>query len=240
MKLLVLGLVLLLIFGCTQNTPDSNTNNGITGEEKDKKTEPEFWVISPVNGAEILPGDVEVLLETRDLQIVAPSGQKVAGQGHFKIYVDDKSYIQCAAKVCTIKDMQPGEHTIRVTVQNNDQSENLKISEKEIKITVSSIPQFQLIYPVDKGIINAGNLKVSVDLKNFDLIKPEENTKNKNNQGYIVLNLDGQERSCFSTICEINGITPGKHILRAALKNNDGSDYLHTETLEIVFTAKTG
>lgn len=118
----VTGLVLVsaLLAACS-GTPANEQQGTTSQDEKPAASGPmTLKVLEPVEGAEVTAGTLKVAIETTGIEFVMPSNDLVAGQGHVHYTLDDGPEIMSIDKVTEIKDVEPGTHTLKAfLVQNN-------------------------------------------------------------------------------------------------------------------------
>ncbi|MFH1222461.1 MAG: hypothetical protein V1492_05240 [Candidatus Micrarchaeota archaeon] len=145
-RLIILGLLFVLLFGCINNPPPvENTTN--TTNQTPPLVMPSFTIATPsedetfkVQGTS---GAVDIVLTTKNL-ILKQSGVKKIGEGHFAFALDDATSVPVYQKTYTLDNVATGEHVLRIELVHNDGSSySPKISrsvrffvENEIKIYV--------------------------------------------------------------------------------------------------------
>ncbi len=243
MKILILTFVLmLLVAGCTQGqTQKPAEKTGEKMEEKKpeekkdvmtKKEKPDFWIDSPLEGDKLSPGDVTVSLGVKNFKIGTPETANKENEGHFHLFLDNGTYMPCASTTCTVN-VGAGEHTIKVTVQNNDHSDYAGTQAKTVTFTVSETASFDILFPKENGAAKPGTVKVELMPKNFKVVAPS--TTNNAGEGHFHLFLDnGAYIQCASTECNVQGVTPGSHTIKVEIHNNDHSIYGAIKTVRFV------
>lgn len=122
-----LGLVFVLIFGCInldvgEPDPVDNTTNG----PEEITYNPAFSILYPSDGSEIETtgehANIEVLLQTSDMVLVAPSMENEHGYGHFVFTLDDSFSETISETTYTFTNVPLGEHILTVEFVNNDGS----------------------------------------------------------------------------------------------------------------------
>ncbi len=127
MKTLVLAFgIMLLLAGCIDFGGEQPVEEEqVTPEPEPKAAMPSFSVISPDEGevvaTELEYGDVGLVLSTSNF-IIKPLGSapNKVGEGHFVVTVDSGDAIHIFSKTHTLEGVQPGSHTLRVELVNND------------------------------------------------------------------------------------------------------------------------
>ncbi len=119
---LVLGVVLLLLFGCTSPPPAQNTSNN--SQNQVAKT-PIFSITSPQEGDIITAqdnNDVSLVISTQNLVLKAPGAAPKKGEGHFRVTVDEQDAVIVTSKTYTMSGLSVGDHTVKVQLYNNDRT----------------------------------------------------------------------------------------------------------------------
>jgi len=123
--LIVSFLFAILLFGCINlggTTPTNDTN--VTPPPPPPAPKPTFSITEPVAGDVVLASDdfadINVVISTSNL-IVKPAGSAAkAGEGHFRISLDEGSPVDFYTKTYTLNSVGIGSHTITVEIVNND------------------------------------------------------------------------------------------------------------------------
>ena len=120
------GFMLLLSMGCINIDIDQNNEDGDAGNgDGDIVLNPSFSIVHPSNGGEVETAgetaDVEILLQTADMTLVAPSSTNVNGEGYFILTLNGES--ESVSETSYVFEGIPlGEHTLVVEFVNNDGS----------------------------------------------------------------------------------------------------------------------
>lgn len=111
LKLYMLLLFCLLLTACSSEQASSSTES-----ESDQKYKPSLDV-----DLEISDNDVTVKVDT-DMIIAAEQYGKArkSGEGHIHMYLDNGEKIGVKKEVKLFKDLAPGNHTLKVSLHNND------------------------------------------------------------------------------------------------------------------------
>ncbi len=114
----VLGVIaaLGLLAGCAGTTPvpgDTSSTGAETGPMSVK-------VLEPTEGAEVAAGTVTVRVETTGITFAMPSNTLVAGEGHVHFTLDDRPFVMSVEKQVTLEDVEPGSHTLKAELVQND------------------------------------------------------------------------------------------------------------------------
>lgn len=123
-KLIVLGMLLILLFGCVGEEPEIEVPEENETEEPPVVL-PSFAIISPDEDEIILTteelGTVDVVLSTQNL-IIRQSGSKKIGEGHFVFTLNGADTFSVYSKVFTLENLGMGEQTLEVELVHNDGS----------------------------------------------------------------------------------------------------------------------
>lgn len=118
--------ILVLLFGCIDFGGAEAPEEEVTEPpEEDLVVMPSFAVIGPDEGEVITTeesyGAVDIVLSTSNL-IIKPSGStpNKIGQGHFAVSVDNEAPVHIFSKTHTLEGIEPGSHTLRIELVNND------------------------------------------------------------------------------------------------------------------------
>jgi plastocyanin len=147
MRTLVLGLLMvsLLISGCTifgQQEQNSSNNTTVTAPPPPAPKPPSFSITSPSDGLVMTIAatdnstDLDLTLSTSNLVLKSPGGAAKKGEGHFQVVVDGGDPVPLSAKAYTIPSLPPGNHTIVVTLYNNDNTPYSPIMTKQVAVDI--------------------------------------------------------------------------------------------------------
>jgi hypothetical protein len=108
----VLAAVFLLLAGCSTNTMSE------VEEPPPSKTMAKPTLSLQVTTA----GRSATLIITTNLRMSEDDFdmERMAGEGHIHLYLDDGEKLMIADKQYTFKNLKPGKHTIKVSLHNND------------------------------------------------------------------------------------------------------------------------
>jgi len=124
--LFVSFLIAILLFGCINlgGTPPANDTNVTPPPPPPPAPKPAFSILEPVSGDVVLTegdaADVTVSLSSSNFVIKTSGSPNKAGEGHFRMKVDDGTYVEVEAKTYTFQSVAIGTHTIAVEIVNND------------------------------------------------------------------------------------------------------------------------
>lgn len=111
---------------------------------------PSFSIVSPVENVELKSGTVELSLDLKDGRFVSSSkaAPPKKGEGHWHVWIDNaQAPLKIDGNSYLIKDLVPGEHTVRVAFVNNDHKPYGPELEKTVKFKVSvASPALSTIY----------------------------------------------------------------------------------------------
>jgi hypothetical protein len=183
-------------------------------------TAPSFAIVSPVEGA-TLGSSVTVALSTANFKVSAPSGTLATGEGHLHYFVDGGTYNALADTLFTLNDLAVGEHTVRVTMQDNKHAD-LNI-ERTVKFTVSASAQSFKISSPKNGDTLTGPVTLTMIGKNFAVAAPGAVKANEGHYHYFIDN--GTYNALADTTINLSALTAGPHTLKVTMQNGDHSDY---------------
>lgn len=144
MKVLILGLVLAMVImsGCTlfgeqvQNT----TNETVPEPPKPVVKPPVISIVSPAAEEVIMTGgdtaDVTLTISTQNLIVKSPGSAAKAGEGHFRVTIDDQVPQTVSAKTYDMSGLSVGSHTVKVELLNNDRTMYVPNVVKQVSFTI--------------------------------------------------------------------------------------------------------
>lgn len=105
---------------------------------------PTVTVVSPAPGAELTSGDVTVTVEVVDLVLDAGAlgAMPQAGHGNFEVRLDGAFFVVGTEPVFNVTGLEEGEHTISVTLHNNDHTPIPGAVSANVTLRVVSPPGF--------------------------------------------------------------------------------------------------
>src|SRR4030095_11648828 len=144
MRMLVLGLLLvsLMVSGCVIfGQQEQVANNTTAPPPPPPPPKPVSFAIASPGAGEVMvvPGntsDVTLTLTTQNLVLKSPGGAKKAGEGYFKVTVDDKPEESVTTKTFLISGLALGNHTIKVELFSNDRTSYTGVQPKEVMFTI--------------------------------------------------------------------------------------------------------
>ncbi len=111
-----LGLLALvpLLAACAANTSTpSGATTAPTGDVTVK-------LLEPAAGTEVPAGTVTVRVETTGLTFTMPSNTNVVGEGHVHFTLDELPFVMSTEPQTEIDDVEPGLHTLKAELVQND------------------------------------------------------------------------------------------------------------------------
>jgi plastocyanin len=172
------------------------------------------------------------------------------GYGHYHIYIDDKKGLDYLAAGANGKvtlripsDLSDGEHTLRISLRNNDHSALSPVVEDKVKIQVSKGDTKVKATISPKVVFAGGDIRVSIDVSNFKLDASQIGKANKAGVGHYHIYLDNNTGVNYlaagaatkATVTIPKGTSPGSHFLRISLRNNDHSELSSPVEVKIDF-----
>lgn len=114
----LLGVIIALglLAGCAGTTPAPAKTSSAGGEIGPMTVE----ILEPTDGAEVAAGTVTVGVETTGITFAMPSNTLVAGEGHVHFTLDDRPFVMSVEKQATLEDVEPGSHTLKAELVQND------------------------------------------------------------------------------------------------------------------------
>lgn len=173
----------------------------------------------PKEGATV-GSSVTFKLALENFKIAAPGGVVKAGEGHLHYFVDGGTYNALADSVFTLDSLSPGEHTVKVTLQDNSHAD-LGI-EKTVKFTVSaSKPNFSITYPKEGETVGPV-VTVKLSLKNLKLAAPGDLKDGEGHLHYFVDN--GAYNALVDSAFTLTDLAEGEHTVRVTAQDNKHAD----------------
>ncbi|MDQ3002253.1 MAG: DUF6130 family protein [Fibrobacterota bacterium] len=212
----------------------------MTGCNDDSSTSPpaaakaEISITEPAEGATLTGSTVNFKISTKNHTVVAP-GAKKQNQGHLHYFVDGGEYNALADTVLVLKDLTPGAHKVRFTLQNSDHSD-IGI-EKTVNFTVkasASTAEITILQPSEGATVGTA-LTLKISPKNFKVVAPGTN---KASEGHLHYFIDGGTYNALAdTTVTLSGLAPGAHKVRFTLQNSDHSEIGVEKTVNFVVSA---
>ncbi len=234
-------LVIFAVFaGCTTQYPTSNL--------------PKVKITQPQNNAVITSKDVTITVQVSNFTLVNQLGAPAAtGKGHIHYFFDvdppttqgqpavttPGTFVPTINTSNTWKDVPNGLHTFSVELVNNDHTPLNPPVVASVKVTVQNttpgLPQIIITQPQGGQSLPAGNITISVDVSNFNLVNKLGQT-NVAGEGHLHYFLDveppttpgqpaitapGTYAPTTNTSFVWKNITVGQHLFSVELVNND-------------------
>lgn len=173
MKFIIISFVLLLmLFGCTSEQPAQNDTNNTTIPEVVKN--PTLKITSPIEGDTINTidpvTDISLSLSTTDFIVKSPGGEAKIGEGHFRVTLDSNPPETVTQKNYVLTAIEPGEHTIKVELYNNNRRPYSPTISQTVKVTIKrdKVEYQPKTYTIK---INDYNYEpASLDIKSGDIV----------------------------------------------------------------------
>jgi plastocyanin len=273
-SLVMLVVLVMALAACTSapsptttSTPSSTTTTTTTTTSTTGPAS-SITVTSPGNGGSIFAiGGVTVNVTVANFNLVDKLGQaNVAGEGHIHYFMDVTppttpnqpavtaagTYAATTATSYTWKNVGGGAHTFSVELVNNNHTPLVPPVVATVLITVIpeiGLPQAVILQPRDGAIVPAGDVTVSVQVSNFNLVD-KLGQANASHEGHIHYFLDvtppttqGQPAippsgsvwaATANATYTFKNVAPGSHTISIELVNND-----HTPLDPAVVTSVT-
>jgi plastocyanin len=130
MRYVILGLILasLILSGCVIFQQEQNVTNETAPPPPPPPPPkaPTLSIVSPVQGDVItIEGDttdVTLALSTQNFVVKSPGGSSKAGEGHFRVTVDNEVPLTVTSKTYDLTGLGVGDHTVKVELVNNDRT----------------------------------------------------------------------------------------------------------------------
>jgi plastocyanin len=255
--ILILGTLVIsaLFAGCTSSNYQS----------------PQLSITQPQNGSTIQTSDVTVTVQVSNFNLVDKLGQSnVAGEGHLHYFIDvtapttpnqpavtaTGTYVATADTSYTWLNVPNGMHMFSVELVNNDHTPLNPAVVSTVMITVQNTssgtsPQISITQPTAGQSLPAGNITVSVDVSNFNLVD-KLGQANVTGEGHIHYFLDvtpptapGQPAippsgstwaATANTTYVFKNVSAGSHTISVELVNNDHTPLQPPVTASITIT----
>ena len=188
--------------------------------------DPSIAILTPANRTSVGTGGfrVQIQVEGHDLSLPNYGGDTVPGQGHIHYFVDGALVSATTATYHDVTNLEPGEHTIRAELVNNDHSFLNPRVFAQINVTASG-PSISILSPANRTQASTLGGRISVRVQGFVLDQANYGGANVAGQGHIHYYLDNTTllAATTSTYFDVPSLPAGRHTLRAELRNNDHS-----------------
>ena len=133
----MLALVALLS-GCAAAAPGGSGTTAAPAAKPSAASAPAptIRLVTPLQGAEVVAGNVEVKVDTTNLEFVMPSNTVVPGQGHVHFMLDSQPVKMSAKPDYVFEGVGPGQHTLKAELVHNDAKPFTPPIEEEITFLV--------------------------------------------------------------------------------------------------------
>ncbi len=117
----MLALVALLS-GCAVAAPGGSGTSAARAPQPSAASAPAptIRLVTPLQGTEVVAGNVEVKVDTTNLEFVMPSNTVVPGQGHVHFTLDGNPFKMSTRPAYVFEGVAPGQHTLRAELVQND------------------------------------------------------------------------------------------------------------------------
>ena len=264
--LLVLTLILaLLVPAACASTPAPTTTPAPTATPA-----PSLVITSPGGGIVPQIGDVTVSVQVSNFILVEKLGQaNVAGQGHVHYFVDVDApttpgqqavtaagtYAATTATSYTWHNIGGGPHKFSVELVNNDHT---PLTPPVVATTTVTVlpeigpPTMVIIAPKDGSIVPVGNVIVSIQVSNFNIVD-KQGQANVSREGHIHYYLDvdapitpgtpaiptgGVWAHVADTSHTFDNVNAGMHTISVQLVNNDHTPLVPPVVKKITVTVQ--
>jgi glucose/arabinose dehydrogenase len=214
---------------------------------------PQITIISPTDEETISSSNVTVLVQVQNFNLVDKLGQaNVPGEGHIHYFVDvappttpgqiavtaPGTYVPTSGTSYTWTNLTPGMHNFSVELVNNDHTPILPpvVKTVDVRVTPSGgAPAITIITPQENAILLPGNVIVSVQVQNFNLVDKlgQANVPGEGHihyfvdvappttPGQIAVTAPGTYVPTSGTSYTWTNISAGRHNFSVELVNND-------------------
>ena len=201
--------------------------------------DPSITIVTPADGTPVGTSGFRMQTSVRgfDLSQDNYAGTSVPGQGHIHFSLDGALAQPTAQTSYDFSGLTPGSHVLRAELRNNDHSALTPAVFDEISVTASG-PSITIRSPKDMSTVSTRGVRVTVDVLGLILDQANYAGANIVGHGHIHYSVDGSLASATtSTFADIGSLTPGTHVIRAELRNNDHSALTPAVFTEILVTA---
>ncbi|HLW59525.1 MAG TPA: hypothetical protein VKV57_06305 [bacterium] len=214
---------------------------------------PSITILSPkdrttVAGSQLV---IQTTVKNFALDPVAIGTAPKAGEGHWHLYVDGKLAGLSADGVISIpNDAYPtltaGSHVIKVDLHNNNHTsvEGAKGDQITVRVakTLSAMamgghPGVKFLWPTDGATVPAHTI-VRVSVTGLKLDPVAVGTAPKAGEGHWHLYVDGKLAGLSASSVADATLTPGSHVLKVSLHNNDHTPVAGASSSEITVHVK--
>ena len=119
-SLAALMLALLLAACAPATDPSAEASQGGGQAAAPVATNATVIPLYPIEGDEVEAGTVAVQVDVADLALSMPSNTNVDGEGHIHFTLDDRPFEMSVEPGITFDDVEPGTHTLKIELVQND------------------------------------------------------------------------------------------------------------------------
>ena len=216
------------------------------------RASPNLEILSPQTNAFAI-GDFTINVGVTNFNVVDKQGRAaVKGEGHVHYFMDVTAptesgkpavtaagtWVTSTALSCTWHNVGGGSHTFSVELVNNDDTPlNPPVVSIEMVLVIPEIgiPQAVILAPRNGGVVSAGNVTITAQVSNFNLVAPA-GQPNASREGHLDYFMDLQAPitpgqpvtgpdtalvSSSQTSYTWKAVTAGVHTFSIELVNND-------------------
>jgi len=159
----------------------------------------------PLDGENIEAGDITVSAMALNFNLVDKlSGTNAAGEGHLHYFMDVDApttpnqvavpstgiYFATANTSYTFKNVTPGKHTFSVELVNNDHTPLVPPVVAKVTVNVTApTPKITILSPQNRSTMPPGDITISVQVSNFNLIDKIGQSK-AGGEGHLIFYMD--------------------------------------------------
>ena len=153
----------------------------------------------------------------------AIGGEKVDGEGHYHLYINDGLVGPFTELHNTLTDLPAGDHTLKVELRNNDHTGIMPEPSDMVNFTISEDhPMIMIKSPMNESINYGGMLEFEVEIMNFTMNESAVGGENMVGEGhYHVYINDGLVGPYTESMVKLEDLPAGDHVLKVMLMNND-------------------
>lgn len=142
MSKLIISMLLfsILLFGCLGEPEAPEEPEEVPPSGDDLIPTPSFTIVSPAAGQVVKTteesAEVPVSISAQNLIVKTPGGEAKKGDGHFHFVLDGGEVVVVSTKTYALTGVDPGTHTLRVELMNNDHTPYSPPIVREVTFTV--------------------------------------------------------------------------------------------------------
>jgi len=188
---------------------------------------PTLTILSPGDLEEIDSTSVEIQVETTQFTLdpEALGGDNVEATGHYHVYYDGVYAGAEADNTFFLGGLQPGWHSLKVTLANNDHTELVpEVSDAVDVLVVASAPGIWIVGPED-GADVAQSFDLTVQVDNFTLDPEAIGGADVAGEGHYHIYVDGTYYLASASATNVVSLeTEGAHEISVELVTNSHSN----------------